>query len=125
MYCKDVKKYIIALCSLSVTSLLVVYHSDSKTCRSDSIEQSYSNAVKVLNSVKYSNTQLQSTPKDSSLYIEKVFIALNTTRKFHSQRVQLLLDTWITQAKQSFGSEIYLVQYIFSHLSPLCPVLFR
>ena len=35
---------------------------------------------------------------------DDIFIAIKTTEKFHRNRVQLLLDTWIGQVKDQVGS---------------------
>ncbi|NWZ42657.1 MFNG acetylglucosaminyltransferase, partial [Brachypodius atriceps] len=37
---------------------------------------------------------------EGSLTLEDIFIAVKTTKRFHQSRVELLLDTWISQASQ-------------------------
>lgn len=37
---------------------------------------------------------------EGSLTLEDIFIAVKTTKRFHQSRMELLLDTWISQASQ-------------------------
>lgn len=37
---------------------------------------------------------------EGSLTLGDIFIAVKTTKRFHQSRVELLLDTWISQASQ-------------------------
>lgn len=43
---------------------------------------------------------------EGSLTLEDIFIAVKTTKKFHQSRVELLLDTWISQASQQVSAWI-------------------
>lgn len=39
-------------------------------------------------------------PRDKRTELEDIFIAIKTTKKYHANRLKLLLDTWIALAKE-------------------------
>ncbi|KAL2309250.1 hypothetical protein Nmel_005435 [Mimus melanotis] len=78
---------------------------------------------------------------EGSLTLGDIFIAVKTTKRFHQSRVELLLDTWISQAseqtyiftdeedgalKRRMGNDLSYDTTFLVHLQPLnCPSLER
>lgn len=57
----------------------------------------------------YSSRRLDKEDQtNESLYIEDIFIAIKTTRRYHFPRVGVLLDTWISLANESVSLAVLL-----------------
>lgn len=52
----------------------------------------------------------------SSLFIEDVFIGIKSTKRYHAQRLSLLLDTWIPQANDSVSVKENLAIQLYTEL---------
>lgn len=55
-----------------------------------------------------------SQPKTlESLELKDIFIAVKTTKKYHRTRLQLLIQTWISQAKEEVRFDYWVSQHYF------------
>ncbi|KAF6038144.1 MFNG [Bugula neritina] len=90
----------IAIIKLSVQTSEPPRSSNSSTVSRHVTEHAVhgSNAanIKALNEYEYSRGG-----KKHGLYIEEIFLALKSSKRFHKQRVGIILDTWYNYAQSS------------------------
>ena len=75
------------------------------------------NPVKTLTDIQ--NFDFSNPHFSRPTYIEDILIAIKTSKKFHRNRLQVLLDTWISQALHSVSFYIYIYQHICTYLYSL------
>lgn len=52
---------------------------------------------------------------EGSLTLGDIFIAVKTTKRFHQSRMELLLDTWISQAREQVSTWIWARAGVFGN----------
>ena len=115
-YFAERRKIIILLLILTTITFIILYHSAMtrktvyKTSNNDAsavlltnryAEKDVNYDKPVKNLTDFQNLDFSNPHNSRPTYIEDILITLKTSHKFHRTRLQILYDTWISQALHS------------------------